>query len=38
VPLLRFAARRPFGARVAPAVSLAVGLLGCWWLGERLLA
>jgi hydrogenase/urease accessory protein HupE len=38
VPLLRFAARRPRGARVAPAVSLAVGLLGCWWLGERLLA
>src|SRR5262245_8119571 len=38
VPLLRFAASRPRGARVAPAVSLAVGLLGCWWLGERLLA
>jgi hydrogenase/urease accessory protein HupE len=38
VPLLRFLAHRPRGARVAPAVSLAVGLLGCWWLCERLLA
>ena len=38
VPLLRVAARRPRGARVAPVLSLAVGLLGCWWLGERLLA
>ena len=38
VPLLRFAARRPRGAHVAPAVSLAVGILGCWWPCERLLA
>ena len=38
IPLLRFLALRPRGARVAPLVSLAVGLLGCWWLGERLLA
>jgi hypothetical protein len=38
VPLLRFLARHPRGARVAPMVSLGVGLLGCWWLCERLLA
>jgi hydrogenase/urease accessory protein HupE len=37
VPLLALAARSQRGRRVSTWVSIAVGLAGCWWLGERLL-
>lgn len=37
VPLLRSAARRKHGERIASGLSIAVGLAGLWWLAERLL-
>lgn len=36
VPLLAFAARRPWGRRVPGVVSIAVGAAGLFWLGQRL--